>query len=716
MAITVSDNNTRGDSYDGAYGGSNIGSGAGGGTADDSYYQGVNAWGRKINSANNDRGIWTTITSIDTTTAGNEVLMSKSLILNNVALNQEGLRVWIGSSTSNYNSFVVGDEGSRGDVNYPAKGGWVIRPLDPNVSAWVDSSPAAPTLTAITQVGVVGNVSSVSKDLNIFIDASDFSRGLYLVGTSPDGSWQDFIDYDEGTSNNRFGHVTTIEGVIYLFGGFVIGRDNASTPALTTFTDSNKTIVFPGGSVDSGWNNLEYDLDNASTVISLTSIVHSGTGRDNLKRGFRPDNDVNGGTNVITINDHGFKDLEAIVYDADGGSTIGITDGTTHIVGNVTTNTFQLFATRAEALAGTPVTSVSPTVGDDQQFFTRTPSTLPDLTITNSNGSFTADTCNFNRFRNFINTSGATWTTCTFTNFKNIDCAGATFTDCTFEQAISYAGEAETIAGGDEPESLSGCIYNANSDATLIGHAMLIDAAPTGGSLDFNNLNFNGYGPAVQTFDASADVNASSLDIIGHPYSSGDPVFYMPNDPSDGSTGTPILTTNQLYFVGVIGPNEISIHESRGSAIAGTNAILLLSGVSEVHALYSGYAAVHNSTNTDITINVVNGGSTPSYRNSGTGTVTVNNNVSITLTGIATSGPNGEVATTEIRVYRDSDNVELAGIESAGSTFAFSVASGTAVSIVIHNLYYVYQRIGITPTADGEIPIQQVPDRNFSND
>lgn len=63
MAITVDDNNTQGDSYDSAsYGGTNIGSGAGGDNAVDSFYQGTDSWGRKIGTANAVRGFHTTIT------------------------------------------------------------------------------------------------------------------------------------------------------------------------------------------------------------------------------------------------------------------------------------------------------------------------------------------------------------------------------------------------------------------------------------------------------------------------------------------------------------------------------------------------------------------------------------------------------------------------------------------------------------------------------
>lgn len=126
-------------------------------------------------------------------------------------------------------------------------------------------------------------------------------------------------------------------------------------------------------------------------------------------------------------------------------------------------------------------------------------------------------------------------------------------------------------------------------------------------------------------------------------------------------------------------------------------------------------AAIYNNSGGAVTLNITAGGDTPTVRNGAGASTTLNNNVQITLSGIKTSGPNGEAATTEIRVYRDSDGVELDGIESAASSFVFSVASGTTINIVIHNLYYVYQRIQTTPTSDGEIPINQVVDRNYDN-
>jgi len=123
----------------------------------------------------------------------------------------------------------------------------------------------------------------------------------------------------------------------------------------------------------------------------------------------------------------------------------------------------------------------------------------------------------------------------------------------------------------------------------------------------------------------------------------------------------------------------------------------------------------------DITINITGGGDTPTIMEAAgyTGTVTVNNNVQVTLTGMKDN--------TEVRVCAAGNpNNELAGIENAtaGTTdnrsFSFSLSAGTSVDIIIFNVDWVLppnNRIdGFTiPSGDTSIPISQVFDRNFNN-
>jgi hypothetical protein len=126
---------------------------------------------------------------------------------------------------------------------------------------------------------------------------------------------------------------------------------------------------------------------------------------------------------------------------------------------------------------------------------------------------------------------------------------------------------------------------------------------------------------------------------------------------------------------------------------------------------------VDNALDGDVTINVSAGSGTFSYeRASGyTGTVTINQNVTVTFDGLRDN--------TEVRVYNNATGVELDGIENAtaGTTddrnFAASIAGSTVVDYVLHNNQYEYIRVEAFtwPSVAQTINIQQRFDRNFSN-
>lgn len=138
---------------------------------------------------------------------------------------------------------------------------------------------------------------------------------------------------------------------------------------------------------------------------------------------------------------------------------------------------------------------------------------------------------------------------------------------------------------------------------------------------------------------------------------------------------------------------------------------------------FSGYAgtngstgneAIYNNSGGAVTINVTGGGSTPSIRNGTGASTTVNSNVSISVTGLRDN--------TEVRVYLAGTTTVVDGIEdaTAGTTnnrsFTFSVSSGTAVDIRIHNVTYESDPIlNFSTTADTSIPVSQRFDRNYAN-
>lgn len=74
---------------------------------------------------------------------------------------------------------------------------------------------------------------------------------------------------------------------------------------------------------------------------------------------------------------------------------------------------------------------------------------------------------------------------------------------------------------------------------------------------------------------------------------------------------------------------------------------------------------------------------------------------------------------TEVRVYRDSDGVELAGeenITTGAFSYTYTYSSDTDVVVVIHALGYIHQRIPLTlSNGDTSIPIVQIVDRQYDN-
>lgn len=206
-----------------------------------------------------------------------------------------------------------------------------------------------------------------------------------------------------------------------------------------------------------------------------------------------------------------------------------------------------------------------------------------------------------------------------------------------------------------------------------------------------------------------------------------------------------VLTGVTMRGTGLITQNSADITDCLIDASANTPAVLsnapnLISGCTFVSAgtgyaieittpgtytfagnTFSGYgttgtanAAIYNNSGGAVTLNITSGGSTPTYNNGTSATTTINSNVSITVDGLKDN--------TEVRVYNAGTTTYIDGIEDAtsGTTndrfFTFSVASGTAVDIRIHNVTYEATAVlNFSTTSDTTIPISQRFDRNYSN-
>lgn len=119
---------------------------------------------------------------------------------------------------------------------------------------------------------------------------------------------------------------------------------------------------------------------------------------------------------------------------------------------------------------------------------------------------------------------------------------------------------------------------------------------------------------------------------------------------------------------------------------------------------------INTGSNADVTINASDSTLTQAeFSSTASGTVTVNNNVSVTFSGL--------IANSEVRIYRTSDGAELDGIENSGTSFTASIAATTGVYYTIHNVLYEHIRVeGFTwPSTTTTIPIQQRFDANYVN-
>jgi hypothetical protein len=737
-AIVVSNSNNQVDNFEGAVSGTtNRGGGAGVGVEPDIIYQNTQAWSRKVSAAGGAGWWWTDGATWDLTAAADKNIMVKINLTNKDAINSFGIRYGVGHTTSDVYEYLIKDDGTQGigEFEYPIKGGWLVFMLDPNVTAWRDFTTGTPDLTIADVFGIIAGLGATAKAENLVWDAIDLSPGLFLVdgAASTAGTWDDFITHDEGTVANRFGHVSTSEGVIFAYGVFVMGRNSGDTfTTETIFTDSLKTIVFPGGLVDAGANAIEVELDDVDTAITWTAITHVGRGRNNLKRWFDSELNVTSGTDTIDHVAHGFLTGDAVLYSNEGGTNLtGLTTGTEYFVEITDADNFQLHATRNAAfVAGTPIGLTAATAGNGERHsFRRQPDTRPDVTVTGPAtklGTFLADACAFQGFRTFTLDEGSTLLDCVLTNCFSIVLNSGFVDGCTIDEPLLAFGESFITAA--VTTNIDDNAFTADPDG---GHAVNITAT---GTMGYVGNTHTGYGPGTASstgvhdneFHTQTDVNdvgAPDTITMGHDnFVTGDAVFYN----AEGGTDTIGLTDGNLYFVRRTAANTLTIHETFEAANTAANAINLTDGTTgETHTLYSATAAFHNSSGGLITLQVSGGGDTPSIRNSGAGSTTnVENNVSLTLTGMRDN--------TEVRVYSAGTTTELGGVENAvGGTsdnrsHTFSLPAGASVDIKFAhgvaadgNRYTVPDRNSILsfiwPTVTSNLPITQVLDRSFNN-
>ena len=208
--------------------------------------------------------------------ANNGTWLAKFVLTNKDAMNGNGLMLKIGSTTAAYYLYTVFSGATSPNIlyNYPAVGGFQIIPINPNKTEYLRTTTGAPNLASVTIFGIRAQTLTAAKSPNVGMDAIDWfpnGKGLSLSGTS--SSFDNFVTFDEGTITNRYGVVITKEGILYVTGTLTIGNNN-----LTTFTDSNKTIIFPYGRFDTGFCGVNFNLAHTGSTASLDAVSMVGRG------------------------------------------------------------------------------------------------------------------------------------------------------------------------------------------------------------------------------------------------------------------------------------------------------------------------------------------------------------------------------------------------------------------------------------------------------
>lgn len=612
------------------------------------------------------------------------IALIKSTISNIGILNNEGSTgaiAMIGSNsfTSNYYEYYV-----KGKDTWSPSVRWLFLFIDPNEVAYRDATNGTPSLTAVNWFAFKATFSAASKAENLAMDAVDYTNsgtGLTLVsgdGADADGTFQNFIAWDQGINTNRYGVVFSISGVVFCNLLLTIGSATA-----TVFTSINEQVVFTKQWVGTGAQGLKFDLQSASTAVTLTSDTFSSEGIDNLKRFFDTELQVDGTNDEVDITAHGFLTGEYVLYSKQGDSeAIGLTDASSYWVRAITVDSIAFYSTRQAAMTGgTKVGLTASSAGNGKNHSVRrTPQTTPVFTVSGTSGSMTITSCNLIRFSTITSTSKPIWTACNFVNPWSIVCSGADFTECSFSGSTTVEGESLISSS---PANLGQIASSDFTAGTYGGHAMEITG--TAANLDLAGVGFTGYGPDPEEGDGHSfitdttgvDATNDYIKYTGHAFTTGDPVYYSKYDPTSGTLGTAAigLTNAALYYVRKVDNNNFSVHYTRYAAVNNSNKIGLSTSGTERHTFYSANAAIVNNTGGSLTINV-SGGDTPTVRNVGAATTDISASITLTVTPV--------VDGSEVRAYLTGTSTEVDGEESSsGGSVALTLSSGVAVDIVV---------------------------------
>lgn len=246
----------------------------------------VGAVGKKVNSTTTRQGVDYVGTAVNY--SGANVWFCKVYVADAFDLNTTfGVEVSIGSgNTSNYYQYNIAGSTSalsgtyQGDSKYskyPSQGGYILMAINPSLSQWPDATFGTINDASIIWYAVgAAFITGTAKAENVAMDAIDYGEGLILVGgggADPVGTFNDFLEFDQNTKQNRY-------GVVYGSPGFINanGKLKIATAANSAeFTDNNSIVTFQHNAVDVDQQGVFVDISDARSVVEIgCTIIGAG--------------------------------------------------------------------------------------------------------------------------------------------------------------------------------------------------------------------------------------------------------------------------------------------------------------------------------------------------------------------------------------------------------------------------------------------------------
>jgi hypothetical protein len=420
----------------------------GGGAASletDFFYQGSNSVSEQAKAAENGTCFIPNATTYNVS-SNNYLFLMKGIVTTSGLLattRATGQKFEIGSGAtagsgrpSNYYQYYT-----YYSATYPPKESWIIHLFDAQEIGYIDNTVGTVSLTAVNYWGHVATMTGSVKSQNVSLDALEYlvnGQGLTWTGTG--GTFQAFVDLDEGTTNNRWGVVSTRGSVIYC-----VAVLSLSDTSATIFSDANKKIIFPWTYVAEGAQGIDVDLSNSGTEVNLSVCSFTGEGTGAVKKWFDTTLDVDATSDVITIPNHGIETGDHVLYSREGGtSDIGpepSVEGTTdHWAIAVDVNHIALATSKINAYADTR--QALNTATSENQSIIKNPDNRIDFTYTGTNGSSLLDSCILEGVRILTLTSAVDVTSGFIQSISNIvastgSLTGVKISEATLEEGIA---------------------------------------------------------------------------------------------------------------------------------------------------------------------------------------------------------------------------------------------------------------------------------------